>query len=490
MAKKDFNNNRFNIVDLDLGKLPPQAVDLEEAVLGALMLDREAIDIVMPILAPEYFYKDVHQKIYSAIVKLDAESNPIDILTVTEQLRKDDCLDEVGGPFYVTMLTNKIASSAHIEFHSRMIAEKYFLREMIRISSEMSRISFESDAEIEKLIDFTSQQFDSLTTKVFGKKAGNDLSSLLRRSINEYYQRSILRQSGLVSGIKTPVRKLTEFTAGWQKGDLIIIAGRPSMGKTAVVLATLKEAAKNGEFPAVFSLEMSGVRLVDRLLCGEANISAERFRNGELFPDEAHKMEEAAGRLIDLGIYIDDNPGVSMEYIKNKARTLKRKGQCSMIVVDYLQLVEGSKEKGKTREQEVSEISRKAKLIAKELDVPFILLAQLNRSCELRGGDKRPNISDLRESGAIEQDADVIILLYRPEYYGFLQDADGNSTKGMGEFIIGKQRNGKVGPVFFGYNESLTRIFDYGATEENPFTNNNFEKDTYSPGNIDNTNAF
>jgi len=443
-----------------IGKIAPQAIDMEEAVLGAIMIEKNAIDDVFPILKEKYLYKESHQHIFKAILKLHADSEPIDLLTVTESLRRADCLEEVGGPYYISQLTSKVASAANIEYHAQIILQKYLQRAFITYSTRIHQLSFDPNCDVDELMDHAGSELESIISEVFGNNSNQSyLPELLKQSLKEYDARTQLFKEGKVNGIPTPVNKLTHATNGWQNGDLIIVAGRPSMGKTAFVLACLNQAAKVNKKVAMFSLEMSGVRLTDRMLCGEADVMPERFRAGCLNSSELNDIEKAAGRLYNLGVYIDDNSGASMDYIKNRSRILHRKGECDLIIIDYLQLVETEKSKSKGREQEVAEMSRKAKLIAKELNVPVMLLAQLNRGLESRS-DKRPMLSDLRESGSIEQDADVVILLYRAEYYGIISD-DNGSTRGKGELNIAKQRNGRIGTIYFGYNESLTKIYDY-----------------------------
>jgi replicative DNA helicase len=466
MAKK-INNYReqADIIQLAHGKIPPQAVDMEEVVLGALMLEADAIEIVYNILEPQSFYKSVHQTIYSAIVSLYAENKSIDILTVTNELRKMDRLDEVGGPFYVTQLTSKVGSAAHIEEHSMYIAQAYYKREMIRMASEMERLSFDDTLDIGDLIEFAGSEYQKLSDKVFGSKKTMSFSEIVNLSVSNFYERKQLFEQGKVTGVKTPIRKLTIMTGGFQNGDLIILAARPSMGKSAFMISMAETATENDETDvALFSLEMKNTSLVDRVLCGVADIDPEKYRAGSLNDSEIMKLEEAAGFIHKRGIYIDDKSNPTILYIKNRARILKKQSVLAnkkfLVMIDYLQLVDAVHEKGKLREQEVAEISKAAKGIAKDLDCPVVVLAQLNRACELRQ-DKRPILSDLRESGAIEQDADLVLFMYRDWYYKIEEDEAGKSTEGKGEIHIAKQRNGRIGPVFFGHNPSLTRIFDY-----------------------------
>lgn len=453
---------------LEHGKLPPQALDVEEAVLGALMLEKDAFDEIYEHIDHRSFYKQGHQEIFKAIRAIYDRSEPIDIITVSTELSKANKLEDAGGPIYVTKLTSKVATAANIVFHAKILKQTALQRDLIRFGSEVVKRAYDMSADVADTVEYSAGQFDKITEFIYGAGREYTFGELLQQSEKQLEEREKAMKDGKPTGVPTPIQKLSKLTGGWQDGDLIVVSGRPSMGKTAVALEFIKTAAKFGIPVNVYSLEMRGVTLVDRMLCGEADLDPERFRNGYVSPEEWERIEKAIAKLEKLGIHVDDEPMVTMEYIRAKSRIKKRKDECGMIVIDYLQLVDSPEERGRNREQEVAQMSRKAKLIAKELNVPVILLAQLNRSCEIRGGDKRPQLSDLRESGAIEQDADVVILLYRAERYGIEEmEINGNlvSTQGLGEFILAKQRNGRTGTVEFGYNESLTRIYDYMNTD-------------------------
>ncbi len=444
----------------DINKIPPQACDLEEAVLGALMIESEAIDGVVG-LKPSHFYKDAHQKIFESILNLRSKNNPIDILTVLEELKKKKYLDDVGGPYYISILTSKVASASHVNFHAKVIKQKFIQRELIRISSEIYKKAYEDNCDIDDLIDFYNNFIDKIVSDISDISSGKAWNDLLKETIKLAETREALRKKGEVLGIKTPLKILTKYTGGWQNGELIVLAARPSQGKTALCIAILKEAAFMNEAPCLFSLETVDTKLADRIIVGESQVNYDNYKMGFMEPSEWVQITNAYSKLLNLDIYIDDKSNASMDYIKSKCRILKKKNKCSIILIDYLQLAQEEKTKNTIREQEVAIMSRKAKLMAKELNVPVIILSQVNRGVETRNGDKRPQLSDLRESGAIEADADVVMFIYRAEYYGFLEDQDGNSTKGIGELIVAKNKEGKIGTIKFRYNESLTQINDY-----------------------------
>ena len=446
--------------NIEIGKVPPQAVELEEAVLGAVLLDKDAIDEVVHILSVDMFYKSEHQKIYNSILNLYYKSEPIDILTITEELRRIGQLEMIGGAYFVTKLTNKIAGSANIESHAMILKEKYLARELIRITTTFNQASYSEDSL--EVLNIVNNEIDKLNDLISNKAVLRTFSENVRESINEAKTRQENKDKGQTSGIKTPLLKLNYLTNGWQTG-LIVLAARPGMGKTSFMLSIAKKAAQESKHVAIFSLEMPTIRLTDRLVCAEADIESDKYRDGFLNDVDWASIENAKKRLDKMNIHIDDNSYADMNYIKSRCRVLKKKGKCDIVLIDYLQLQEGSKDKN--REQQISEISRKSKLMSKDLDIPVFQLSQLNRSVETRGGDKRPQLSDLRESGAIEQDADMVIFLYRAAYYG-LNDEDGNCAKGMGEVIIAKNREGSLGTIKYSHNNSITQYRDY---EEIPF---------------------
>ena len=454
-----------------LGKLPPQAVDLEEAVLGALMLERDALTNVIDILRPESFYKESHAEIYRAIHELFQGSEPIDILTVTNQLRKSGKLEFVGGPYYITQLTNRVSSAANIEYHARIIVEQSIKRELIRISSEIQKEAFEDTTDVFQLLDRMEQSLFEVSESNI-KKEYSQMKDIMREAIEEIEARKN-HKDGL-TGIPSGFTSLDRVTSGWQKSDMVIIAARPGMGKTAFVVSALRNAAvDHGHAVAIFSLEMSSVQLVNRLISGEAELESEKIKKGNLAGHEWEQLVHKTADLTKAPIFIDDTPALSILELRAKCRRLKQQHDIQLVVIDYLQLMSGDSSKSGggsgNREQEIASISRALKNIAKELNVPVIALSQLSRAVETRGGDKRPQLSDLRESGSIEQDADMVMFLYRPEYYGITQDENGMPTQGIGEVIIAKHRNGSLDTVQLKFIGKYTKFTDidvggYGST--------------------------
>ncbi|MDA0973822.1 MAG: replicative DNA helicase [Bacteroidetes bacterium] len=450
----------FGNTAIEGGKLPPQALDLEEAVLGAILLDSKALNDVIDALIPEAFYDTRHQKIFNAVVSLFNESKPIDILTVTEKLRTTSDLDVVGGPFFIAQLTNKVASTANAEVHARIITQKYIMRELIRISSETIKEAYDETTDVFDLLDKTEGKLFSVSESNL-KRSYDEMSSLMREALENIEE--VMNSDEGVSGVPSGFRDLDKITSGWQKSDMIVIAARPGMGKTAFVLSMARNIAVDHQRPvAVFSLEMSSVQLVQRLISSETEISSEKLRKGDLRPDEFQLIHSRIGKLSKAPLFIDDTPALSVFELRAKCRRLKQQHNIELVVIDYLQLMTAGGDKG-NREQEISTISRSIKSIAKELNIPVIALSQLNRSVETRGGDKKPQLSDLRESGAIEQDADLVSFIYRPEYYGIEEYENGMPTKGVGEFIIAKHRNGALESVRLSFKNHLAKFTDLDA---------------------------
>jgi len=446
-------------VNMEYGKVPPQAIDLEEAVLGALMLEKDALISVGDILIPESFYKDSHQKIYKAILELSAKEEPIDIFTVTESLRRLNFLEDVGGPYFITQLTNKVASAAHIEFHAKIIAQKYIQRELIRVSSEIQSEAFDDSTDVASLLDKAQQDVFAIAEGNI-KKETEHIRSLAEEVIKQIEEAG-KREDGL-SGVPSGFNALDRITSGWQGSDLIIIAARPSMGKTAFVLSMARNMALTHKAPiAIFSLEMGADQLVRRMIASETELGSEKLRNGRLADFEWEQLNVRIKELIEAPIYIDDTPGLSIFELRSKCRRLKAKYDIQCIVIDYLQLMSAGGNMRGNREQEVSLISRQLKIIAKELKIPVIALSQLNRGVEQRTGDaKKPMLSDLRESGAIEQDADMVLFIHRPERYGITEDTEGNSLIGIADIIIAKHRNGAVGDIQLRFKNELAKFAD------------------------------
>jgi replicative DNA helicase len=455
---------------IEKGKLPPQAVDLEDAVLGALMLEKDAVNDVIDILKPNSFYKETHQKIFEAILILFQDSEPIDILTVTEKLKKSGDLDFVGGPYYISQLTSRVASSANAEYHARIIAQKYVQRELIRISSETIKMAYDETTDIFDLLDKAESGLYSVTEGNL-KKSWDPMHSLLGQAIARIEEMKGKDEG--ISGVPTGFAALDKVTAGFQPADMVILAARPGMGKTAFVLSMARNTAVEHNRPvAVFSLEMSSLQLTNRLISSETELDSEKLKKGNLQDHEWQQLHSKIPRLSAAPIYIDDTPALSVFEFRAKARRLKQKHNIEMIIIDYLQLmtVGGSNGAG-NREQEISTISRSIKSIAKELNIPIIALSQLSRAVETRGGSKKPMLSDLRESGAIEQDADMVMFIYRPSYYDLDQDEDGNVIpEDYAEVNIAKHRNGSLQTVPLKFIGKFTKFMDRQSDEFDSFT--------------------
>ena len=438
--------------------LQPQAPELEEAVLGALMIERDAYSLVSEILRPESFYDVRHQLIYKAISTLAMQQQPVDILTVVEQLKKTGELDEVGGPFYITQLSGKVASSAHIEYHARIIAQKFLARELITFTSNIQTKAFDATQDVDDLMQEAEGKLFEISQQNM-KKDYTQINPVIKEAY-DMLQKAAARTDGL-SGLPSGFHQLDKMTSGWQNSDLVIIAARPAMGKTAFVLSMAKNIAVDQKVPvALFSLEMSNVQLVNRLIVNVCEISGEKIRSGQLAPYEWGQLDYKIKDLYDAPLYVDDTPSLSVFELRTKARRLVREHGVKVIIIDYLQLMNANGMSFGSRQEEVSTISRSLKGLAKELNIPIIALSQLNRGVENREGvdGKRPQLSDLRESGAIEQDADMVCFIHRPEYYKIYQDEKGNDLHGMAEIIIAKHRNGAVGDVLLRFRSEFARF--------------------------------
>ena len=441
------------------GRVPPQAVDLEEAVLGSLMIDRDALSKVIDILDASSFYVEAHQHIFQAIQELFGDSEPIDMLTVAERLKKNGVLAQVGGEGKLVTLTNRVSSAAHIEYHARIVVQKHIQRELIRISTDLIEKSYDETSDVMDLLDSAEQGlFDFSQGNL--KKNYEGSYELVKQALKRI--EDISKREGL-SGVPTGFKLIDKVTSGWQPSDLIIIAARPGMGKTAMVLSMARNmAVDHNTAVGVFSLEMSSVQLITRLISSETGIGAEKLRKGDLSTAEWQQLTSKVKTLEDAPIFIDDTPGLSVFDMRAKCRRLVSQNKVGVIIIDYLQLMTaGSSKAGGNREQEISTISRSLKSIAKELNVPVIALSQLSRAVETRGGSKRPLLSDLRESGAIEQDADIVSFIYRPSYYDIHEwDDDGTPTDGQGEFIIAKHRNGSLENVRLKFTPEMAKFSD------------------------------
>ncbi|KAF0201851.1 MAG: replicative DNA [Bacteroidetes bacterium] len=427
------------------GKIPPQALDLEEAVLGAIMLEKDALAAIIDVIRPDAFYKDAHQIIFQSISRLFTKGEPIDILTVTNELKFSGELEAAGGPFYIAQLTNRVASSANTEFHARIILQKFIQRELIRISSEIIKEAYEDTTDVFQLLDKAENQLFSVGENNM-RRNYLDMHSLVRDAVKQI--ESAKTKPGQFSGIPSGFTELDRLTSGWQPSDLIIMAARPGMGKTAFVLTIARNVAVDfKKAVAVFSLEMSSVQLVTRLISAEAQLPGDKLRKGNLENYEWEQLNSKINNLIDAPLFIDDTPSLSIFELRAKCRRLKAQHDIQLVIIDYIQLMSAGLDRNNgNREQEISAISRSLKSLAKELSIPVIALSQLNRSVEQRP-NKKPLLSDLRESGAIEQDADMVIFIYRPEYYNQNTDEGGASLIGHAEISIAKHRNGALGDI-------------------------------------------
>jgi replicative DNA helicase len=452
-------------INAQYGKLPPQAIEVEEAVIGALMLERDAYVTVADIIDTDSFYKEEHRKIFEAIKYLSTHEKPVDLLMVTQELKDRNQLDEIGGAAFITQLTRRVASAAHIEFHARIIAQKYIQRELIRVSSEIQAKSYDETIDVDDLIDFSETSLFKVAEGNI-KKETRLIRPVLKEAI-DLIEQARQRKDGL-SGIPSGFTSLDRITSGWQKTDLVIVAARPSMGKTSFILSMARNMAVDHEKSvAVFSLEMSSIQLINRLILAETELGSHKIKNGRLEDWEWEHLHRKIARLDKAPMYIDDTPALSIFEFRAKCRRLKIQHDIQLVIVDYLQLMTAGVDTRGSREQEVSTISRSLKAIAKELDIPIIALSQLNRSVESREG-KRPQLSDLRESGAIEQDADIVLFIHRPEAYGINEDESGNSLAGVAEIIIAKHRNGATGEIYLSFRKELAKFTDM----ESGVTNN------------------
>lgn len=442
------------------GRIQPQARELEAAVLGALMLEKDAYSIVSEILKPECFYEKAHEKIFSAIVDLAVSQRPVDMLTVTEQLKRRGELEDVGGPVYIAQLTSQVASSAHIEYHARIIAQKYLARELISFAAQVENNAFDETIDVDDLMQEAEGKLFEISQRNV-KKDVTQINPVIKEAL-EMLERAANQKEGL-SGLRTGFGGLDKITSGWQNSDLVIIAARPAMGKTAFVLSMAKNMAVDFNIPvALFSLEMSNVQLVNRLIVNVCEIPGEKIKSGRLEGYEWQQLDFKIKELYDAPIYIDDTPSLSVFELRTKARRLVREHGIKCIIIDYLQLMNASGMNFGSREQEVSMISRSLKGLAKELNIPIIALSQLNRGVESRQGveGKRPQLADLRESGAIEQDADMVCFIHRPEYYKITEDERGNSLIGLAEIIIAKHRNGATGDVRLRFKSEFAKFMN------------------------------
>ncbi len=444
--------------DLVTDRIPPQNIEAEQAVLGAIFIEPQALTLASEVLIPDDFYRAAHQRIFNTMLKLADKGEPVDLVTVTKDLADAKILEEIGGVSYLSDLANSVPTAANIEYYAKIVEEKSILRRLIRTASNIAQEGYNREDEVDSLLDEAEKHI----MEVAQRKNTGAFQNIKDVLVKTYDNIELLHhRKGEITGIPTGFSDLDRMTAGFQRNDLIIVAARPSVGKTAFALNIAQNVAtKTDENVAIFSLEMGADQLVMRMLCSEGNINAQNLRTGNLTPEDWGKLTMAMGSLSNAGIFIDDTPGIKVSEIRAKCRRLKQESGLGMILIDYLQLIQGSGRNKENRQQEVSEISRSLKALARELEVPVIALSQLSRGVEQRQ-DKRPMMSDIRESGSIEQDADIVAFLYRDDYY----DKE-SENKNIIEIIIAKQRNGPVGTVQLAfvkeYNKfvNLERRFD------------------------------
>ncbi len=461
MAKKSGKESGENLSSLMYGRVMPQALDLEEVVLGASMLDKEAFSIIVEKLRPDTFYLQAHQDIYQVMMDLFANSKPIDILTVHEELKKRGKLDGIGGVNYLMGLTNKVGSAANIEYHAHIVLQKYIQRQLIHISTLTISDAFADQKDVLEMLDDAEQKLFDITDK--NLNTGFQKISSVAAEVQKNIEKLSQREDGL-TGVTTGFKELDKITNGWQRSDLIIIAARPGMGKTAFTLSLAANAAEAGTGVGIFSLEMANEQLVQRLISMDSMIPATTLREGSLKTDQWPILANSVEHLSEMPIFIDDTPAINIFELRAKCRRLKQNHGIGLVVIDYLQLMSaGDNNKRGNREQEISSISRALKGMAKELDLPVIALSQLSRAVETRGGDKKPQLSDLRESGAIEQDADIVTFIYRPDYYELADNMD--TPANTAEVIISKHRNGSLGVVTLEFIKENVKFVDYQHTD-------------------------
>jgi len=442
-------------------KVPPQDTKAEQLLLGSMLIDPSIHDNVMLIMTPECFYNQRHASIYDAMRSVYQKRETIDILTTVNALKASNNLERVGGASFVSSLTAGLSSGMNYGSYLGSVYENYARRKLIAYSMQIEGKSYSYADDVDDIMSEANAGLMDVMDLFAGAKKARTIYELADESVTQYFERKKRRESGDTTGIETPLNRLTQITGGWQDGEVIVIAGRTAMGKTAFALHCALTCAMKSKSIQFFSFEMSEVRLADRIVVMNSGVSPDGFKYGNLLDAGESTLEKSLDSLRGMGIYIDDDSNQTIEQVFSKARIAKKNGRCDLVIVDYLQLVKPGKRK-EIREQEVADMSRKCKLYAKELNVPVIILAQVGRGAETTA-DKRPQLKDLRESGAIEQDADMVLFTYRPEYYGIAEiDHRGEtvSTEGLGVIIISKHRNGEVGDVLFRYEKGLTKISD------------------------------
>ena len=458
--KKNNGKKGTSPIDPNFAHVQPQAVEIERVVLGALMVDSDAFSVVSELLKPETFYEPRHQKIYEAIRNMNMDERPVDIMTLNDELSKMGEIDKVGGVDYLMEISSQVASAAHVESHARILAEKYMQRQLIHFAGDIETKAYDSSVDVDELMHQAEGSLFQISQNNM-KQDFTQVAPVVKNAV-EILQRAASNKGGL-TGIPTGYTGMDEITSGWQASDLVIIAGRPAMGKTSFALSIAKNVAVDYGVPiGFFSLEMNNVQLVNRLISNVCEVSGRKILNGQLDPSDWERLDKRIGRLTDAPIYVDDTPGLSVFELRTKARRLVREKGVKIIMIDYLQLMNANGMKFGSRQEEVSTISRSLKGLAKELDIPVLALSQLSRNVENREGleGKRPQLSDLRESGAIEQDADMVLFVHRPEYYHIYQDEKGNDLHGMAQIIIAKHRKGSTGDVLLNFRGEFTRFQD------------------------------
>ena len=459
MADNNTNKRHTSTpINPQYGHLQPQATDIERLVLGALMVDKDAFSMISEMVHPETFYEPRNQKIFQAIQTLSLAEKPVDIATVTEQLKRDGNLEDAGGPIYLLELNQNVASSAHVEYHAKILAQKFLARQLIQYASKLETQAYDETVDVDELMQEAEGSLFELSQRNM-KQDYTQIGPVLKSAV-DILQKAYETAGGL-TGISTGYTYLDDKTSGWQDSDLVIIAGRPAMGKTAFALSLAKNIAIDQNIPVgFFSLEMSDVQLVNRLIANVCEISGKKILNGQMSPDEWDRLDKNLRNMEDAPLFIDDTPGLSIFELRTKARRLVREKKVKIIMIDYLQLMNANGVRFGSRQEEVSTISRSLKGLAKELNIPILALSQLNRGLEGREGleGKRPQLSDLRESGAIEQDADMVCFVHRPEYYRIFNDEKGNDLHGKAQIIIAKHRKGATGDVLLNFRGEFTRF--------------------------------
>lgn len=460
-TKRNVTSTPRKVGPNDMGKLPPQAQELEESILGALMIEKEAFATIADLLRPDTFYKDQNRLVYEGIAALAAKEQPIDVLSVAEKLKSLGTLEQAGGVLYLSELTRRVASAAHLRYHAQIIAQKATARDLIRMAAEIEELSYDETQDVDDLMQKAEAEIFEISQRN-QKRDVTQIDPVIAEAFAR--MRKASQNEGNISGIPSGFTDLDKITSGWQKSDLIIIAARPAMGKTAFVLSMAKNIAVNYKRPvAMFSLEMSNVQLANRLIMNVCEIEGDKIKNGKMSQQEWNQLENKVNDILGSPIYIDDTPALSVFELRSKARKLVREKHVELIIIDYLQLMNASGMNFGSREQEVSIISRNLKALAKELDIPIIALSQLNRSVEQRGGTgvegKKPQLSDLRESGAIEQDADMVCFIHRPEYYHlYSDDKTGKDLRGLGQIIVAKHRNGATNEIWLRFRSKYAKF--------------------------------